>query len=183
VARLDETKMMFARKFADKNEMVKNVKYLETEIKHFVEVTSKKAADRSDNWLLAKKPLGNFTCASCENYIGDLQDKNQFVPWNKVPIRDPSDRLYRIGNGFSRMLQLIYLDSTQSKSKDSKDNTDVEATGDMTKVGRIKSNRHRKAKPNDSMSIDMNTEYIKTDINNTVDDGFKPKVYDIFKKG
>ena len=181
-------KMMFSRRFADKNEMIKNVKYLETEIKHFVEIYSKKVADKNDNWLLAKKPLNNFTCASCETYIGDLADKTQFVPWNKVPARDPSDRLYRIGNGFSRMLQLINVDSAQSKSKDSRDavnhTTEADTAGENSKIGRVKSNRNRRGKQNDSVSLELGNEYIRTEGNLkiNVDDGFKPKVVKIYKK-
>jgi len=94
-AKLEENKIVFTKKFALKNEMVKNYKYLETEIKHFVDLYTKKFGDKSDNWLLAKKPVGNYTCASCENFIGDLNDKNQFVPWNKVPARDQSNRQKR----------------------------------------------------------------------------------------
>ena len=170
-AKLEENKIVFSKKFALKNEMVKNYKYLETEIKHFVDLYTKKFGDKSDNWLLAKKPVGNNACASCENFIGDLNDKNQFVPWNKVPPRDQAERLYRIGNGFSRMLQLINFDSTQSKSKDSKD---LEGEASQTvKLGRVKSNRQKREKQNDSMSIEH--EYLKTDTN-VVDDEYKPKV-------
>ena len=170
-AKLEEMKIVLTKKFADKNEMVKNYKYLETEIKHFVDLYTKKFSDRSENWLLAKKPVGNFTCASCENYIGDLQDKNQFVPWNKVPVRDQAERLYRIGNGFSRMLQLINFDSNQSKSKESKD---LEGEASQTaKLGRIRSNRQKRGKENDSISFEQ--EYVNTDIN-AIDEEYKPKV-------
>ena len=162
-------KISLPKRYAEKNEMIKNVKYLETEIKHFVEIYSKKVSDKSDNWLIAKKPIGNYTCASCENFIGDLQDKNQFVPWNKVPQRDPSDRLYRIGNGFSRMLQLINLESNQNNS------IEGDLTRDLTKLN-IKSNRNTNG--NDTVSVEINTENFKTDPNNlTIDDGFKPKMY------
>ena len=153
--------------------MHKNVKYLQTEIKHFVEMSGKKFGDKSDNWLLAKKPVGSFTCASCENYIGDLQDNSQFVPWNKVPQRDPSERLYRIGNGFSRMLQLINVETSQNKSKDS----DGDMINDIVKLPRVKSNRNRKNKQNDYSNNEIVTDYVKTDANMvTTDNGFKPKV-------
>ena len=55
--------------------------------------------EKGDNWLLAKKPVNGFACASCESYIGDLQDNNnQHIPWNKYPIRDPNDKAYRVIN-------------------------------------------------------------------------------------
>ena len=61
-----------------------------------------------DNWLLAKKPMNNYLCASCEAYIGDLKNKNTYLPWNKIPTHD--NKKYRMGNGFSRMLELVNTD-------------------------------------------------------------------------
>jgi transcriptional regulator NrdR family protein len=110
MTKLEELKSACNKKFADKNETSKNLKYLDQQIKHIIDVYIKKS-EKSDNWLLAKKPLGGNSCASCETYIGELQDNNQFVPWNKYPMRDPNDKLYRIGNGFSKMLQMINVDN------------------------------------------------------------------------
>ena len=52
--------------------------------------------DKGENWLLAKKPIDGFACASCEAYIGELHDNNQYIPWNKYPIRDLNEKLYRV---------------------------------------------------------------------------------------
>ena len=52
--------------------------------------------EKGDNWLIAKKPVNGHTCASCESYIGELPDSNQYVPWNKYPIRDPNEKAYRV---------------------------------------------------------------------------------------
>lgn len=52
--------------------------------------------DKGENWLLAKKPIDGFACASCEAYIGELHDNNQYIPWNKYPMRDPNEKLYRV---------------------------------------------------------------------------------------
>jgi hypothetical protein len=110
LSRIEELKNACNKKFADKNETSKNFKYLDQQIKQIVEVYIKKT-DKGDNWLLAKKPVNGFSCASCEAYIGELHDNTQYVPWNKYPMRDPNDKLYRIGNGFSKMLQMINVDS------------------------------------------------------------------------
>ncbi len=48
--------------------------------------------EKGDNWLLAKKPMNGFTCASCEQYLGDLNDNSQHVPWNKIS----NDKIYRV---------------------------------------------------------------------------------------
>jgi len=93
--RMEELKLNSNKKFADKNETTKNIKYLDKQIKHIIEVYIKKM-EKGDNWLIAKKPVNGHTCASCESYIGELPDSNQYVPWNKYPIRDPNEKAYRV---------------------------------------------------------------------------------------
>jgi len=96
--RLEETKLVLNKKFADKLETSKNIKYLDAQLKHIIESYLKKS-EKGDNWLIAKKPVGGYTCASCESYIGKLQDStNQHVPWNKYPQRDPNEKAYRVIN-------------------------------------------------------------------------------------
>lgn len=51
--------------------------------------------EKGDNWLIAKKPIGGHSCASCESYIGDLNDHNQYVPWNKMHPNQ-NERSYRV---------------------------------------------------------------------------------------
>jgi len=52
--------------------------------------------EKGDNWLLAKKPLDNgMSCASCEAYIGDLQNTNTHLYWNKYPTREMNEK-YRV---------------------------------------------------------------------------------------
>ena len=108
-SKLEELKLYCNRRFADKVDTSKSIKYLDAQIKHIVDVYIKRM-EKGDNWLLAKKPIGGFTCASCEAYIGELKDKGEFMAWNKYPMREPSDKAYRIGNGFSRMLNMLNLD-------------------------------------------------------------------------
>lgn len=35
----------------------------------------------------------------------------EYMPWGKMPFRDPSERLAKVGKGFSHMLSSINLDS------------------------------------------------------------------------
>ena len=100
----------FSKKFADKIDTNKNLKLLETQVKTALDNNKKDAAD---NWLLAKKPLNNFLCASCESVIkGELDKRSDFIAWNKYPSRD--DKNYRMGHGFSKMLQLVNDDIMRS---------------------------------------------------------------------
>ena len=113
---LDELKLSLNKKFADKIDTNKTLKYLETQIKTVMEMSNKKF-DGADNWLLAKKPLNNYLCASCENVIrGELDKKTDYIPWNKYPARD--DKTYRMGHGFSRMLQMVNDDIMRSTNTD-----------------------------------------------------------------
>ena len=114
-AKMEDLRLSCTKKFADRIETYKNIKYLDQQIKHLVQVYIKKI-DKSDNWLLAKKPIGNL-CASCESYIGDLKDNYQFLPWYKYPLRDQGDKAYRLGNGFSKMLQMMQMDENDKNDK------------------------------------------------------------------
>ena len=111
--KFDEFAIACNKKFADKNDTTNNFKYLEDQIKKILELLSKKdTTNEADNWLLAKKPINGYSCAACESYIGDLRDDAyKFIPWNKMPLRDPGETLYRKGNGFSKMLQMLNFDN------------------------------------------------------------------------
>jgi len=100
---IDEIKINFVKKFADKFDTNKNLKLLDTQIKNILD---KEKKDFADNWLLAKKPLNNFLCASCESVIkGELDKRSDYIAWNRYPSRD--EKNYRMGHGFSKMLQLV----------------------------------------------------------------------------
>ena len=102
-------------KFADKNECLKNFKHIEEQLKKILFILQKKSDQNSEgegNWLLAKKPINGYACAACESYIGELNnDIKKYVPWNRLPYRDSGDNLYRMGNGYSKMLQMINFDN------------------------------------------------------------------------
>ena len=106
--KLEELKLMSGKKFADKIDTGKTLKYLDTQIKYILDILNKKN-DRNENWLIAKKPIGGHACASCESYLGDLKENDDYVAWNKYPHRE-HDKNYRVGNGFSRMLNMLNLD-------------------------------------------------------------------------
>ena len=102
---LDEYRINNNKKYADKYDTSKNFKFLETQIKSLTESYNKKL-DGQDNWLLAKKPLNNYLCASCEGIIkGELDKRCDYIPWNKYPNRE--EKYTRMGHGFSHMLQMV----------------------------------------------------------------------------
>ena len=113
-AKLEDIKLTLSKKFADRIETNKNIKFLDQQIKNIVQIYIKKNEKDSNNWLLAKKPLNSNLCASCDSYIGDLKESSNYVPWNKYPNRE-GEKLYRLGNGFSKMLQLVHVDENDKK--------------------------------------------------------------------
>jgi len=72
-----------------------------------------------DEAMFAKKPLGGWSCASCEknliNLHGHIAD---YQPWSKLPFKEPHERLAKVtilysnmtlkyGAGFSKMLSMM----------------------------------------------------------------------------
>ena len=58
--------------------------------------------------MFAKRPLIGWSCASCDKDIVNLSGRPaEFYPWMKLPARDPTDRISRVGQGFSRMLSQV----------------------------------------------------------------------------
>ena len=98
--KLNDMKNSFNRKFLEKTEHYKAVKNLEALIKVQVEENRKDA----DSWIMAKQPLKCFNCATCESNIKNVNPPNDYLAWNKYP---PGDRIYRMGQGFSHMLQMM----------------------------------------------------------------------------
>lgn len=101
-SRCEEIKLFMNKKYAEKNDTSKSLKYLDTQLKHIIDYYLKKN-DKGENWLLAKKPIGGFSCASCETYIGELPEKKDYLAWNKYPMRESQDKAYRV------LIVYIYL--------------------------------------------------------------------------
>ena len=100
----DEFKDRTNKIYPKKSEINKNFKALELQIRQLYEYIIKKD-ENNDNWLLAKRPIGGSSFASCESYIGDLKENNEKVLWNQLPEREIiTTNTNRIGNGFSRIL-------------------------------------------------------------------------------
>lgn len=72
---------------------------------------SKNGNDNEDDAMFTKKPLGGTSCASCAKDVVDLYGKKvEYLPWGKLPFRDPSERIARVGQGFSKMLSMLNPD-------------------------------------------------------------------------
>ena len=117
---LNETKIKIAKNFVERAELQKSIKFLDIRIKQLEETASKE----NENWLLAKKPMNGFLCASCEAYIGDLKTNEEVATWNKLTDRK-NRRNYRIGHGFSTMLKLINSDLLKRAEKENNNHSSI----------------------------------------------------------
>ena len=95
VFKLEELKNACNKKFCDKNETAKNLKFLDQQIKNLLELYLK-YKEKGEKWLLAKRPMDGHSCASCENYIGELNNDNIPIHWKKYPMREQNEKLYRV---------------------------------------------------------------------------------------
>ena len=59
-----------------------------------------------DTGMFTKKPLAN--CASCEKNINNLLTSGaDHQNWNRLPFREPNERIARYAQGFSKILQTM----------------------------------------------------------------------------
>ena len=112
--KLDVIVMEITKKFADKSDTKKALKILERQLKNLYDLFMQKQGGHGgneDDAMFTKKPLGGVSCASCEKDVVNMYGKKvDYLPWNKMPIRDPSERIARVGQGFSKMLSMINPD-------------------------------------------------------------------------
>lgn len=61
----------------------------------------------ADEAMFTKKAVGPVDCASCDRGIVNLSAmRADHNTWNKLPFREPNERIAKYGQGFSRFLQM-----------------------------------------------------------------------------
>lgn len=98
--RLNEIVKALTKQFAEKNDTRKALKLLEKNLKNMYDLFMSKNGgnDKEDDAMFTKKPLGGTSCASCAKDVVDLYGKRvDYQPWGKLPFRDPSERIARVG--------------------------------------------------------------------------------------
>ena len=112
--RLAEIVAQLSKQFADKVDTRKALKLHEQQFKNLYNLIMSRGAGapKDEDAMFTTKPLGGLSCASCEKGLTDMYGKKaEFMPWNKLPFRDPSDRIARVGQGFSKMLSMVGPDT------------------------------------------------------------------------
>ena len=108
--RINELKNYAQKKYVEKTEFNKANRLLEVEIVELKEGNKKDA----DTWLLAKKPLKCFNCATCESNIKNENSSTDYLPWKKYPR---GEKIHRMGEGFSHMLHMMTSEFVKSIEK------------------------------------------------------------------
>ena len=100
--KINDLQKNIQKKYLEKFEYHKGMKSLEIQLKSTSD--EKKKLD-SESWLLAKKPLNCFNCASCEAKIkNDEYIPADYLAWKKYPR---GEKIHRMGQGFSHVLQMM----------------------------------------------------------------------------
>ena len=102
-------------RFSDRDETNRSLKNFEKSIRSFVEKSSftSPRKDEEETALLAKKPLGGWSCASCEKDLVNISGRVPgYQAWSKLPFRVPGERIAKVGQGFSKMLALVNPNQT-----------------------------------------------------------------------
>lgn len=98
--RLSDIVKALTKQFADKGDTRKALKIHEKQFQNLYNLIMSKggAGDNEEDAMFSKKPLGGLSCASCEKGLIDMYGKKvEFMPWNKLPFRDPAERIARVG--------------------------------------------------------------------------------------
>ena len=114
---LEKTEELFlAMKNKNKISDNRSLEILQNNFKKLLELLAEK--EDEDKWSITKRSLGNYACASCENFLGKLKDdSDKYIHWKKSPLKEKlvdnngTRRLYKIGNGYSRLLKMINFDN------------------------------------------------------------------------
>ena len=96
---------------ATKDELTKKFKSLDKRIKELIELITRKGI-QDDDGMLTKKNLGPIACASCEKNLINIQGLPvDYHAWKRMPQNNPSERIARYGQGFSKILSTLREDS------------------------------------------------------------------------
>ena len=112
--RFNEIVKALTKQFADKGETRKALKMHEKQLQNVYNIVLTRCGgggDQEEDAMFMKKPLKGLSCASCEKGLENMYGKRvEFMAWNKLPFRDPQERIARVGQGFSKMLSMLNPD-------------------------------------------------------------------------
>lgn len=68
--------------------------------------------ETEDGSMFTTRQWNGMSCASCEKGVVNMYGKRvEYMPWGKMPFKDPTERISRVGQGFSKMLSSLKPES------------------------------------------------------------------------
>ena len=150
--KINELKNVIQKKYLEKTEFNKSIKTLEVQIKSLGDEGKKDA----DSWLLAKRPLKCFNCASCEANIKNDYNSADYLPWKKYP---KGEKIHRMGQGFSHMLQM--MTSEFVKSIERNEELEINTKNNFGNLNSISTQFNEKNNNNMVINTTNNNDFIK----------------------
>ena len=75
------------------------------DLMEMMETLKRRGGAEEDDAMFTKKHLGPVSCASCERGLVNLcGNPVDFHNYRKLPFRDPTERIARYGQGYSKIL-------------------------------------------------------------------------------
>lgn len=108
--RLQEMFDQLRQMFPDKEALKKKLAAMEKNIKSLYEmiVANQNKGPQEESAMFTKKYVGPVNCASCEKDIVNLLAQPvDYHVWKRLPFREPSERIARYGQGFSKILTMM----------------------------------------------------------------------------
>ena len=104
---LNEQMNLLNNKIDDLRKMKQQIAKLEANLKKLQDFVMDQLANMThgmagqegeEEAMFAKRPLQGWSCASCDKDIVNLQGRiADYQPWMKMPMRDPTERISRVG--------------------------------------------------------------------------------------
>ena len=147
---LKELRLFIHKRYIEKNYYNKTMKALEIQIKYLTDEKKKDA----ESWLLGKRNIQCFNCASCEK---DIKNENyttaDYLAWKKYP---KNEKIHRMGQGFSRMLEMMSEDFAKTIEKNELVNEEPNTNNDNN-------NMYTNTLPNKDRASSMKIKRNKTE--------------------
>jgi hypothetical protein len=164
------------------------IKILQENFKKLLKLLSDKEQYYEKNkFSMGDNPLnlGGHSCASCENYLGDLNSEQKYVNWNKFPKKERDnngDILKRVQNGYSRLLQMINFDNNGNPSLLPYNNNSINKETNVSSNVEDNLQSNEKNEKNDANQSFSNKRLFSTKVKKLVKENDKSKEFLNLKK-
>ena len=127
---------------------------------------------------MAKQPLKCFNCASCEANIKNANPTQEYIPWNKYP---QGERIYRMGQGFSHMLQMMTSEFVRTFENNDNNNSSANFNSDSEVNQNNKINKNTNTNSNTLLYHSSDKSFSGMKINNK--DQIKEDAFNFYRTG